>query len=211
MQKRIQGCDCLSLCICGWEWPTVKEGDLTATEPQAWLPETWSSRRLGAGAGRGGSEDGGMPGRAQAGNQVLRWGQVEVSRVIIRQTATAWKERGFRKPPVLPPACSPPSPSSWLQGAAEGRMYQTQRRKDPCHSPPPTPTLNAAARFEQPGQQANMIPQGLFSLAPRAQCEGPASISKAKGSRLCNSHQVLDWGWGCGPSPKIYVKHQLSF
>ena len=67
---------------------------------------------LGAGAGRGGSEDAGMPGRARAGNQVLRWGQVEVSRVIIGQTAMAWKERGFRKPPVLPPACSPPSPSS---------------------------------------------------------------------------------------------------
>ena len=66
----------------------------------------------GLGAGRGGSEDGAMPGSAWAGNQVLRWGQVEVSRVIIGQTATVWKERGFRKPPVLPPACSPPSPSS---------------------------------------------------------------------------------------------------
>ena len=192
---------------------TVKGGEFTVTEPQAGFLRHGAAGGggWGLGAGRGRSEQGGWCLGGLRGNQVLRWGQVEVSRVIIGQTATARKERGFRKPPFLPPACSPPSPSSSLQGAAEGRMHQPQRRKDPCHSPPPTLTLNAAALRKQPGQQANMIPRGLFSLALRAQCEGPASISKAKGSSLCNSRQALDWGRGWGPSPRICVRHQLSF
>lgn len=129
------------------------------------------------------------PWRPRESNQFLHWGQVGVSRVILGQPVKGGEERGFRKSPALPPACLPPSPSGWLQGAAEGRMYQTERRKNPCQPAPLTldseQQRSGAARAadqQRPGWEANPTLPKLFSLAEKK--GGPGFISKERGARL---------------------------
>lgn len=122
----------------------VKRWKLTITELRLTLPEMANlavKPREAGGVEVGGRKRrkwarGHTGGGLQDSNQFLHWGQVDVSRVIIGQLGKARDERDFRKSPALPPACFPPSQEVDCKERQEGRMYQTQRRKNPCHSPP---------------------------------------------------------------------------
>lgn len=114
----------------------------------------------------------------------------------------------------LPPALLPASLLLLVADCEEqeGRMYQAQRRRDPCLSPHDADSELQQSRCRgsgalrissRGGQEANRIPKsGLFSSARRA-ARGHRSHIRRKGDRVCSgARRGLGWGWGAGPGPR---------
>lgn len=135
-----------------------------------------------AGAGRGGLEPGARPGGRRDRNQPHRRARWPSPGSVSGHLGGEGRKRFPEVPLGLPPA-----PLLLLEADCterqEGRMYQTPRRKNPCHSPQldcgsgSKPINSRLAR-----RRIGWTPKGppvCFSPQP---APGPGSISKGRGS-----------------------------